>query len=144
MEGSTAGWSVPGFSVYHMRSESWGRRRWQPGWLELSVPPMGRQPDSLVLLVGQPISYAIPSFREDARFVLVTLDEFGATTRWRERAAELVAAHRGPFLLLSTYAHSRADAEARAAAFGLRSTGRCEQAGQGPLRLRLCELRRER
>ena len=124
------------------RSESWGRRRWDQGGLELTVSPMGLQPGSLVLLVGQPISYAIPSFREDARFALAILDEFGPTPRWRERVADLVASHRGPFLLLSTFGHSPPEAEARAAELGLRLTGRCETAGRGPLRLRLCELQR--
>jgi hypothetical protein len=123
-------------------SGSWGRRRWQPAWLQMTIPPMGLQPHSLVLLVGQPISYAIPSFREDARFALVTLDEFGTAAPWRERVAELIATHRGPILLLSTYGHSRPDAGTRVAAFGLRPTGHYEQAGQGPLRLRLCELER--
>jgi hypothetical protein len=103
---------------------------------------MGLQPDSLVLLVGQPISYAVPSFREDARFALVTLEEFGAASRWKERIARLVAAHRGPILVLSTLARSRGEVEARADQLGLRLTGRCEPAGRGPLRLRLCEARR--
>jgi hypothetical protein len=125
------------------RSESWGRRPWQESRLELPIPPAGLQPNSLVLLVGQPISYAIPSFREDARFILVTLDEFGETTRWKQRIAELVARHRGPFLLLSTFGYSRAAAEERAAELGLRVSGPCEPTGRGPYRLRLCELARE-
>jgi hypothetical protein len=124
------------------RSDSWGRGPWRDGWLAFAAPPMGARPDSLVLLVGQPISYAIPSFREDARFALVTLEEFGAATRWKERIAQEVAAHRGPFLALSTLTRSRAEAEARAEEYGLRLTGRCELAGQRAPRLRLCELQR--
>ncbi|HXB57621.1 MAG TPA: hypothetical protein VN461_22865 [Vicinamibacteria bacterium] len=125
------------------RTGSWGRWRWQDQWLELPVPPLGLQPDSMILLVGQPISYAIPSFREDARFVhLTAVDAFGAGARWKQRISEAVSAHRGPFLLLSNFEYSRAEGEARAREFGLQATPECEPIRRDPLRLRLCALAR--
>jgi hypothetical protein len=125
------------------RSGSWGRWRWHDTWLELPVPPLGLQPDSMILLVGQPISFAIPSFREDASFLhLTAVDAFGAGARWKQRISEAIAEHRGPFLLLSNFEYSRAVGEARAGEFGLRATPECEPIRRDPLRLRLCVLER--
>ncbi len=65
------------------RSESWGRRAWQTPWLRLTVPALGQQPDSLILMVGQPSAFAIPSFRADARFVHLTgVERFRAPAKW--------------------------------------------------------------
>ncbi len=125
------------------RAGSWGRRPWSDTWLTLPVPAMGLAPDSLVLLVGQPIAYAVPSFREDARFVhLTAVDRFGADARWRERVAAAVDGHRGPVLLLSNFEFTRAFAEERAAAYGFRVAGECAPVWRPPLRLRLCPLER--
>ena len=126
------------------RSESWGRRDWQTPWLRLSVPALGQQPDSLILMVGQPSAFAIPSFRADARFVHLTgVERFRAPAKWNPLVEEAVREHRGPLLLLSNFEFSRADCEARAAALGLRTTPRCEPIQSGSLRFRLCELERE-
>ncbi|MFN8093769.1 MAG: glycosyltransferase 87 family protein [Vicinamibacteria bacterium] len=125
------------------RAGSWGRRPWSDTWLTLPVPAMGLAPDSLVLLVGQPISYAVPSFREDARFAhLTAVDRFGADARWRVRIEEAVEGHRGPVLLLSNFEFPRAFAEERAASFGFRVAGECAPVWRPPLRLRLCPLAR--
>jgi len=137
-------WPVALVLALTTRSGSWGRRPWQDGWLELPVLRLGLQPNSMVLLVGQPISFAIPSFREDARFIhLTAVDSFGAPQKWKERIAGAIAGHRGPFLLLSNFEYSRAAGEARAAAFGLLATPNCEPIRRDPLRLRLCELQRQ-
>ena len=126
------------------RSGSWGRRPWQTPWLRLTVPALGQQPDSLVLMVGQPSASVIPSFRPDARFVNVTgVARFGAPAKWNALVEQVVRDHRGPLLLLSNFEFSRADCEARAAALGLRTTPRCEPIRDGSLRFRLCELQRE-
>jgi hypothetical protein len=120
---------------------SWGRRPWQHDWLAMPVPPLGLQRGALVMLVGQPIAYAIPSFRDDARFVhLTAVDRFGADAKWHERIRAAIDGHRGPLLLLSNFEFSRATVEARAAAFGLRVSGSCEPVRRPPLRLRLCPL----
>jgi hypothetical protein len=125
------------------RTGSWGRRPWSATWLQMPVPALGLRPDSMVLLVGQPISYVVPSFRRDARFVhLTAVDRFGAPDRWRERITRAVADHRGPLLLLSNFEFSWDTAAARAAELGLRVTPRCAPIRNGPLRLRLCELER--
>ena len=90
-----------------------------------------------------PISFAMPSIREDARFVhLTAVEAFGSPEKWSRRIAQAIAGHRGPFLLLSNFEYSRAAREALAAAFGLRSTSRCDPIQHGSLRLRLCELQR--
>jgi hypothetical protein len=125
------------------RVESWGRRAWQSPWLGLPVPALGLQPGSLVLMVGQPSAFAIPSFRADARFVhLTAVERFRAPAKWDPLVAEAVRVHRGPILLLSNFEFSRAECEARAQALGLRHTGRCEPVRNGSLRFRLCELER--
>ena len=126
------------------RTGSWGRRSWQDGWLQMPVPPRGLQPNSMVVLVGQPISFAIPSFLADASFVhLTAVEAFGVPEKWNERIEQAVARHRGPFLLLSNFEFSRAAGEAQAAAFGLQATPDCDPIQRGPLRLRICELRRQ-
>ena len=125
------------------RVESWGRRAWTTPWLGLPVPALGLAPDSLVLMVGQPSAFAIPSFRADARFVhLTAVERFRAPARWDALVRDVVAGHRGPLLLLSNFEFSRAECEARAQALGLRHTGRCEPVRNGSLRFRLCELER--
>jgi hypothetical protein len=126
------------------RSESWGRRPWQAPWLGLPVPALGLQPDSLFLMVGQPSSFAIPSFRADARFVhLTAVERFGAPAAWDPLVERAVREHRGPILSLSNFEFSRGEVERRALALGLRTTTRCEPVRNGSLRLRLCELERE-
>jgi hypothetical protein len=125
------------------RVESWGRRPWHEPWLRLPVPALGLQPDSLVLMVGQPSAFAIPSFGADARFVhLTAVERFRAPAKWGPLGEQAVAAHRGSLLLLSNFEFSRAECEARAEALGLRHTPRCEPVRNGPLRFRLCELER--
>jgi hypothetical protein len=124
--------------------ESWGRRPWQTPWLGLPVPALGLQPDSLFLMVGQPSAYAIPSFREDARFVhLTAVERFQAPAAWNPLVERTLRDHRGPLLLLSNFEFSRAECEARADALGLRHTARCEPVRNGALRFRLCELERK-
>lgn len=126
------------------RAGSWGRRAWEKTWLEMDVPPLGLQRGSLVLLVGQPISFTVPSFREDATFVhLTAVDGFGADAKWRERITATVAAHAGPVLLFSNFQFPRATAEARARDLGFVPT-LCEPVRRGPLRFRLCEMERGR
>ena len=126
------------------RSGSWGRRPWQTPWLRLSVPALGQKPDSLILMVGQPSSFAIPSFRTDARFVhLTAVERFRAPAKWNPLVEEAVRGHRGPLLLLSNFEFSRAECESRAAALGLRTTPHCVPIQNGSLRFRLCELERE-
>jgi hypothetical protein len=121
---------------------SWGRRPWESTWLEMPIPPLGLQRHSLVLLVGQPIAFTVPSFREDATFVhLTAVDGFGADAKWRERIEAALAGHRGPVLLLSNFQLSRADAEARASALGFLPAW-CEPVRRGPLRFRLCDMQR--
>jgi hypothetical protein len=123
---------------------SWGRRAWEKTWLEMPVPPLGLQRGSLVLLVGQPIAFAVPSFREDATFVhLTAIDGFGADARWRERITAAVATHAGPVLLFSNFQFPRATAEALAADVGF-VPKLCEPVRRGPLRFRLCAMERRR
>ena len=125
------------------RSESWGRRTWQTPWLGLPVPPLGLRPDSLILMVGQPSGFAVPSFREDARVVhLTAVERFQAPTKWNPLVEAAVREHRGPILLLSNFEFSRAECEARAEELGLVTTPRCEPIRNGSLRFRLCELER--
>jgi hypothetical protein len=126
------------------RSGSWGRRAWQSPWLRLTVPALGQAPNSLILMVGQPSAFAIPSFRADARFVHLTgVERFRAPAKWGPLVEQAVREQRGPLLLLSNFEFSRAECEARAAALGLRTTSRCEPISNGSLRFRLCELERE-
>lgn len=129
--------------VLTTHAESWGRRAWQTPWLALPVPPLGLQPHSLVLMVGQPSAFAVPSFREDARFVnLTAVDRFQAPEAWDPLVRQAVATQRGPILLLSNFEFSRAECDQRAARLGLRPTPRCEPIRNGALRFRLCELER--
>ena len=125
------------------RADSWGRRPWQAPWLGLPVPALGQQPGSLLLMVGQPSAFAIPSFRTDARFVhLTAVERFRAPAKWLPLVERAVRDHRGPILLLSNFEFSRAECEARAAALGLLTTPRCQPIHNGALRFRLCELER--
>jgi hypothetical protein len=107
------------------------------------VPALGQQPGSLVLMVGQPSAFAIPSFPRDARFVhLTAVERFRAPERWTPLVEAAVRDHRGPLLLLTNFEFSRAEGEERAGRLGLAATPRCEPIRNGSLRFRLCELTR--
>ncbi len=125
------------------RTMSWGRIPFGREYIQVAVPPV--EPKSLVIMgLMHPLSYVIPSFPPDTRFVspannFLTPDQQNLLER---RAAETIRQHRGPIYLL---AHRTLLDQDRwtAERFAL-ELGACEPIG-APMsgnEARLCQMRR--
>jgi hypothetical protein len=142
------------------RSDSWGRGDWQANWFGLTLPELARQPGALVLVAGAPVSFALPGFPGDARFVhLTAIQEKGGSELFDRMIAEAIQTHRGPILLLASFRVDRRaqdkatrrprwvynpeeDVGPSASRFGLELTDRCEDMRTRRGRLYLCEVER--
>jgi len=113
----------------------WGRQPWRDRCFQPRIPVLGQQGDQIVFLRDAVLSFAIPFFPADARFVGVAMPRGPATDRAISR---LVWGHKGPLLMLAL---PPSDDDTRVHAFGLHRAGPCERArfGRG-LRLLLCPL----
>ncbi len=143
-----------------VRTDSWGRGDWQEDWFGVDLPPRARRPGALVLLLGGPIAFSIPSFPADARFAHLTgIQDKGGTVLIDQMIEEAVRAHEGPLLVLATFrvdasaqdpAHRRPrwvydperDAAPSVAPLGLTLTDRCDWIRTRGGRLYLCDLDR--
>lgn len=143
-----------------VRPGSWGRGDWQENWFGLELPALARQPGAMVLLLGGPITFAIPDFPADARFThLTAIRERGGTVLFDQMIARALEAHRGPLLLLSSFRvdkdaqdprrrrprwayNPEEDAGPKVASFGLELTDRCADTRTRRLRLYVCEVDR--
>ena len=101
------------------RPMSWGRIPFGHEYFEVKVPPL--EPNALVIVgYSHPMSYVIPFFRPDARFVspannFLMPDQGNLLAK---RAADLIRAHRGPIYLMEYRARVPQD-EATLKHFGL-------------------------
>jgi hypothetical protein len=111
-------------------------------------------------MAGAPISFALPAFPADARFVhLTAIREKGGTELFDREIEEAIREHRGPLLLLSSYRvdkhaqdpdtrrprwvyNPEEDVTPAAERFGLVLTDRCEDMRTRRGRLYLCEVER--
>jgi len=128
------------------RPMSWGRIPFGKEYFEVTVPKI--EPRSLVIIgYVHPLSYLIPSFPPDTRFVspannFLQLDQANLLEK---RAAETIRAHHGPTYLLQHRVRMPQDATT-AERFGL-EIGSCEDV-RAPMSgndVQLCRLeRRER
>jgi hypothetical protein len=84
------------------RPMSWGRIPFGPKYFEVTVPQV--EPGALVIMgFVHPLSYLIPSFPPDARFVSPANNFLLPDQRnlLEKRAAETIRGHRGPIYLLA-------------------------------------------
>lgn len=102
--------AVAAFLVATTRKADWGHLPFRGAYFDVMVPEI--LPDALVI-VGpfDPMAYAIPFFRHDARFVSPknNLLEPGQDNLLARRAASLIANHRGPLYSLDQAPFPRAD-----------------------------------
>ena len=113
----------------------WGRLPWRDSWFEPRIPALGQKEDQLVFLRDPVLSFAIPFFPADSRFVGLATARGPATDRAISR---LVRDHRGPLLML---ARPPSDDDGPVRAFGLHRQGRLRRVSLGPVRgLLLCPL----
>lgn len=106
-----------------MTPANWGRMAWTPRWVEAEVPPIADPDHTMVLMGGYwAISHVIPFFPPQIPFVRIQSNFLQPDSVGNGHLAWLqarVAAHRGPFLMLSTIPDT-AGAGRAAALMGLR------------------------
>ena len=82
---------------------NWGRAPWaedQRDWIGLVPPPLERPAETVVVMTGyQPMSYALPSFPKEVRFVRLTssFTNPGEAHLMNARIEALIARHAGAF-----------------------------------------------
>lgn len=117
------------------RPVNWGRFPWGGDWFQVRLPPLSRLEESLVIVAGERVSYALPSFPEKTRFV-------GLTARGSPWLDGLLigklGAQAGPILLLPGVGATPREAER----FGLAADGDCLKIETRDGGLCLYELRR--
>lgn len=119
-------WQVAWIVLILLRATSltntWERVPWTRNWVEATMPTLPDPAHTMVLLAGyQPLSYLIPLFPHEIPFVriesnFVQPDQSGNAFNAVIRAR--IAAHRGPFFVMSTVLDTRIAGEA-ALAYGL-------------------------
>ncbi len=101
----------------------WGRVAWADRWVSAEVPPIAAPDDTMVLMAGYwAIAHVIPSFPPRIPFVRIQsnfLQPDSVGNGFLAILKDKVAAHRGPYLMLSTIPDTPGAAKA-AALLGLR------------------------
>ena len=100
----------------------WGRVAWADKWVATQAPVLDRPGETIVLLAGhEPFGFLVPGFPPETRFLRID----GGFTTPREPEVgfnvlmrDIIAAHRGPFYVL-TIPTDRRSPETSAAAYGL-------------------------
>jgi len=96
----------------------WGRVAWADRWVTAEVPAIADPDDTMVLMAGYwAISHVIPSFPERVSFVRIQsnfLQPDSVGNGYLAILKDKVAAHRGPFLMLSTIPDTPGAAKAAA------------------------------
>ncbi len=101
-----------------VKTPDYGHIPFGPSWYAVGLPPMALTPNSMVIIASlDPVSYVIPTFPPDTRFVRVYSAAFvtpDITTAYTEAQDRMIAAHRGPFFLMARKASLAFDAHAAA------------------------------
>jgi hypothetical protein len=98
----------------------WGHLPWSERFVEVSVPPISNPPTATVLLMGQPISYVVPSLPPEVAVVDIEMADWDGGNR--EAWARLIRARlasRSGSLYAITFAAKVPEMGQAAAAFGL-------------------------
>lgn len=123
------------------RVPSWWRVPFGEDFVRVEAPPVA--PGTLVLVVGGPMAYVLPSLSPDARYVGIAnnLVPLGADYPLHRTIRSQIDAHRGPLASLSI---AREDPGAALASYGLRRTGPCATVRSNLSRqaLELCAVER--
>jgi hypothetical protein len=116
----------------------WGRRAWAGPWFSPRIPALAQQPHQVVFLRDVMLSFAIPFFPPDSRFVGLATARGPATS---QAIFRVVREHKGPFLML---AGPSSDDDGPVRAFGLRQAAPCARVRFGSVKgLRVCPLEPE-
>lgn len=106
-----------------MQPADWGRVAWADRWVTVEVPPIADPDHTMVLMAGYwAIAHVIPSFPPRMPFVRIQsnfLQPDSVGNGYLAILKDKVAAHRGPYLMLSTIPDTPGAAKA-AALLGLR------------------------
>ena len=126
------------------RHMGWERRPFGDDYFAVTVPPV--EAGALVIVAGNvPMSYTLPFFPRDARFISPTNNflRLGQPSAMAKRAEDAIRAHRGPLYMLEP-AQATDEGPAILRYFAL------DRLACAPIRsnidydaLRLCSLRRE-
>ncbi|WP_439816844.1 hypothetical protein [Zavarzinia sp. CC-PAN008] len=106
------------------RVADWGRSTdWPASYMDQEIPPIAEPERTLVLLTGyEPTSFTLPSFPAGLRFLRIQSnfsDPRDTTSAFDPLMREIVAAHRGPFLVLLVDPWERWNSEQGLLEYGL-------------------------
>jgi hypothetical protein len=106
------------------RATDHGHVPWRNRFVEVSVPPLARPEASMVLLLGQPTAYVVPSFPAAVRFLQLRPNfASGDDPRvpWHRLMQERIDAHRGDLFAIRETGADPAASRRRLASYGLAS-----------------------
>ena len=86
------------------KAPNWGRLEWDKSWFGVTVPEISRPEQTLVVMVShEPISYVIPFFPEDIRFVRIDGNFVRGieNTLLMQEIMSVINQHNGDFFVLS-------------------------------------------
>ena len=102
---------------------SWGRAPWTSTWFDVRIEFSGDLEQAMILMIsGAPLSYLIPSFGHDSRFVRINGAEWYMNTgAFQSRAADAINGHSGKLFALTSSAEDVRKSRDLLAEYGLAS-----------------------
>ena len=95
---------------------------WGNHFVDVSVPPLVRPEESMVLLLGQPTAYVVPSFPSAVRFLQLMpnfSDSSDPTAPWHRLMQRRIDAHQGNVFAIQEMGADTSASRARLASYGL-------------------------
>jgi len=91
------------FLIASLDVPTWGRKNWSDDYFGVKAPVF-EDPQNILILIGSydPLSYLIPSFQEEIRFVRIegNFIKPWQSNRMTERIRDLITSHKGKFFIL--------------------------------------------
>ncbi len=104
------------------RPADYGHVAWGAQFVEVDVPALARPDSSVVLLIGRPAAFVIPSFPPAVRFLQLGpefADGGDPTSSWHRRMQGLIDAHNGDLYAIVIGKRSLSPSRERLASYGL-------------------------
>jgi hypothetical protein len=129
-----------------VQPSNWGRLPWDKTWFDIKVPAVTAPEKTMIIMIStDPISYVIPFFSEDIRFVRIegNFDPFFKNTLFEREMISAINNHDGQFMLLAPEAVPLQNL-AILSSYGFKAEdGSCEAFTSRLQSLKLCRLRRQ-
>jgi len=95
------GCSLCALVMVSVKAPGRGHLKWGSEWFGVTAPPLAAPTETIVLIMGRkPISYVIPFFPSEVRFIRLVSTFNTENTRFAEEIRDVIKQHNGPFLVL--------------------------------------------